>query len=162
MGARLRRGVEGPELGRVPAIGDGVVSGRPGGGDDLVQCQDAGWLGVHGGHSDAPPSSPASLIRLGCTSGPLRIVHRPQGKITAATTVVSATRIPDSPIHSVAPAPVLAGSNAIWIMAFQAACSAIAGQTLPVSSRRRANAKLNAVAITTKSTAERAGVGPTR
>src|SRR5262245_18439045 len=71
-------------------------------------------------------------------SGILRIVHCPREKIMAATTTVGATRIPDSPIHSVAPAPVLAGSNAFWIMAFQAACNAIAGQTLPVSKRSRA------------------------
>jgi hypothetical protein len=38
-------------------------------------------------------------------SGTLRIVHYPREKIMATTTVVSATRIPDSPIHSVAPAP---------------------------------------------------------
>ena len=76
--------------------------------------------------------------------------------------MMSATRIPDSPIHSSAPAPVLAGSNAACIMAFQAACSAIADQTLPVSKRRRANTKLNAVAVTIHSKAARAGGGPTR
>src|SRR3954468_20916379 len=82
--------------------------------------------------------------------------------MTAATIIVSATRIPDSPTHSSAPALVLTGSNAAWIMAFQAACSAIAGQTLPVSSRRRANTKLNAVAVTIQSKAATAGGGPTR
>src|SRR5881394_1626555 len=47
-------------------------------------------------------------------------------------------------------------------MAFQAECSVIAGQTLPVSSRSRANTKLNAVAMITKSRAVRKGGEPTR
>lgn len=49
---------------------------------------------------------------LGCfelyhaaATGSLRIVHRPHEKTTAATIIVRATRIPDSPIHSSARAP---------------------------------------------------------
>src|SRR4029077_18323223 len=95
-------------------------------------------------------------------TGALRMVHRPHEKTTAATTMVSATRIPDSPIHNSAPAPLLAGSNADWIMAFQAECSVIAGQTLPVSSRSRANTKLNAVTVIIQSRAATIGGGPTR
>src|SRR6476646_424518 len=90
------------------------------------------------------------------------MVHRQPEKTTAATIIVSATRIPDSPIHSSTPAPLLAGSNADWIMAFQAECSVIAGHTLPVSSRSRANTKLNAVAVTIQSRAATIGGGPTR
>src|SRR5262245_10815984 len=86
MRARLRREIEVPELGRVWTIGDAVIRGRPAQGHDLVQCEGAGWLWVHGGHGNVLPFSSVSLIRLGCTSGPLRIVRRPQGKITAATT----------------------------------------------------------------------------
>src|SRR5262245_59422587 len=63
MGARLRREIEVPELGRVWTIKDAVISGHPREGHDLVQCQDAGWLWVHGGPGDVLPSSPASLIR---------------------------------------------------------------------------------------------------
>ena len=60
MWARLRREIEIPELGRVRTIKDAVISGNPREGLDLVPCQDAGWLWVHGGHSDVLPSSPAS------------------------------------------------------------------------------------------------------
>ncbi len=55
--------------------------------------------------------------------------HFPYENTTAARVMVSAIKIPDSPIHSSAPVPLLAGSNAVWMMAFQAECSAIAGQT---------------------------------
>src|SRR5215471_16934344 len=58
MRARLLREIEIPELGRVWTIGEAVISGRPRQGYGLVQRQDAGWLWVHGGHSDVPPSSP--------------------------------------------------------------------------------------------------------
>jgi hypothetical protein len=75
---------------------------------------------------------------------------------------VSATRTPASPIHSSAPLPVLAGSKAAWIIAFQDECKVIAGQTLPVSNRRRANTKLNAVAVTIQIIAATSGGGPTR
>src|SRR5215831_17405126 len=58
MRARLLREIEIPELGRVWTIGEAMISGHPRQGYDLVQRQDAGWLWVHGGHSDVPPSSP--------------------------------------------------------------------------------------------------------
>jgi hypothetical protein len=67
---------------------------------------------------------------------------------------------PDSPTHSVAPAPLVAGSKSCWIMWFHAACSTTAGQMLPVSRRRRAKTYPNEVAVTMMSTAEIAGDGP--
>ena len=74
----------------------------------------------------------------------------------AATTKASAVRIPASPTHNVTPAPelVVAGSNAVWMVLFQAPCSAIAGQMLPVSKRIRAITKPNDVTDTISSTAE--------
>ena len=57
--------------------------------------------------------------------------------------VVSMTSTSDSPTHSVAQGPVVARLNPNSMMLFQAACSAIAGQMLPVSSRSRAYTKLD-------------------
>ena len=48
------------------------------------------------------------------------------------------------------------------MMLFQAACSVIAGQMLPVSSRSRANTKLIDMATIIQSRAETIGGGPTR
>ena len=78
----------------------------------------------------------------------------------AATTRVSAVRIPDSPTQSVAPAPVVAPSKGPWMMLFQAACNTTAGQTLPVSSLTRAITNPNEVMEIIISMAESAGEGP--
>src|SRR5262249_29288007 len=108
------------------------------------------------------PSAGRAGPAPGRAPGALRIVHRPYEQAAAAPTTERATRSPDPPTPSGASPPVLAGSNAAWMTAFQAACSATAGQTLPVSSRRRAYTKLTAVCVTMKSKAARAGGGPTR
>src|SRR5262249_10883814 len=124
-------------------------------------CQRESHDRRHDGAASCPSAGRAAPVS-GRSPGALRTVHRPHEKPAAATTMVSATRIPDSPTHSVASGPVLAGSNAVWMTAFQAACSATAGQTLPVSSRRRASTKLKAVAVTIQSTAASTGGRPTR
>jgi hypothetical protein len=59
--------------------------------------------------------------------------------MTAATTNAASVRIPDSPTHHVASGVgAVAGSNAVWMMLFQAPCDRIAGQMLPVSRRNQA------------------------
>ena len=55
---------------------------------------------------------------------------------------------------------MVAAPNALWMMLFHAACSAIAGQMLPDSNRTRAITKQNDVAATIKSTAETTGDEP--
>ncbi len=84
-------------------------------------------------------------------------VQEPRETITATTTIAITVRMPDSPVHSAALAPVVAPSKGPWMMAFQALWANITGQMLPVSRRMRAKTNAIDVTETTNMTAESAG-----